>query len=200
MNWLDGVKANPLARLAVSIAAGILAYALTYYGSKRWNLAEARHKEMGFGAGVAATIIVWLLLQPQQQAAVTERPAETVNIELPPPSDVGNYPYSVQAPNISVNLSLPQSAGSSCGCGCGVLSTQLSDMFTGFAKSFFANAQANEAQVVAAQLAAVPDWLKQYNNDALPYDASMTDTALFFSSGGASNTFLPGGLTPVRVR
>lgn len=197
-DWLSRVRNTPLLRLAVALLSGVLGYFLVYHVAKKWKLTETRHREMGFGGGVAIAIIVWLLLEPDRPAAVVQ-PGDTVTIVPPSPAGISPVTLSYIAPNITLQLNHQPPSVTSCGCGCGEVNNTLADIFNSFAQAFFKNAQADEAAVVAAQLASIPDYASQYFNDQLPYEEALSDTALFFSAQGNSNTFLPGGISGPRI-
>src|SRR6185503_4028744 len=119
---------------------------------------------------------------------------ETVTIVPPVSPGISPVTLSYIAPNITLSLNQRPPQHGSCNCGCGETNNALADIFNSLAKSFFANAAANEDAIVAAQLAAIPDYASQYFNDQLPYEQSLSDTALFFSAQDNSNTFLSGGV------
>lgn len=198
-DWLSRVRNTPWLRLAVAALAAVLGYFAVYHAAKKWKLTDTRHREMGFGGGAAIGIIVWLLLAPDEPVLI-EQPAPTDIVITPPPvGGVAPVSFVYHPPNIDLTLSAPQPHPGSCSCGCGTLNNTLADIFNSFAQSYFANAAANEDAVVAAQLAAIPDYAKQYFNDQLPYEEALSDTALFFSAQGNSNTFLPGGISGPRL-
>lgn len=162
---------TPVVRLVVALIAGFMFAVLVFLASKRWHLTDARHKEMAGVGGLAVGVIVWLLLAPQEGLA--EQPAQgeapSVSVAVPP------FVYTV--PNIDLTINGPTYSNTECGCGCEEFPSQLADMFTAFANSFFANETANQAAILAAEMATLSPYQAQYN--PLYQYATAADYSLF---------------------
>lgn len=154
------------ARILYSGVAGLGAGALAFYAVKKWGLTPGKKEETAMFAGLAVTVIVWLLLGQ----GVQQQPAEVAATPQPQGTNAP-IPIVIGPTHIGVTLTQNPDHGN-CDCGCGAIDTGLSDIFAKLADQFSASLQKNQDNYQAALMASVPDWLGSFGGLTAEHDVT----------------------------